>query len=389
LALVDLPWHQVNPSALALAICLFCWTIWHWTLGDSRRLLFAFPVVVFGLAFATLTHGMTGVLGGIGLLASALAEQRSVRLRMVIVSFVAGAAALALCSMWPLYDFLTVMRSRPDNAYWYNGSVVQLMLTRWCLPCYIAALLALPYRRDPLVRWGLWGTAAVAGLTTYAIVFESATFARLPLTGLIFAQILVGYAAWRLGLLSVRGWRMALRTLVYGKRHRAAVGFVALLLPAALVYFGTPQLIAVLREPHLLRAPIAAALGHEDKQSRYFERYETLLAGAGERDVVMARKLTAWPIPSFAGRVISANHFEYFSADQFNRVDDVHRFFALDTSDSVRIDLLNKYNTRWILVQQDKDSTLIEPGAISFAEERDDGLVLMRATDWIAARQRG
>ncbi len=390
LALSDLPWHQVNPSAAALVICLLAWVMWQGARNSVRRMAWVWPMCVVLITTALLNHGMTAVIGGIGLVSIGLTNTGAKRWRLLAAAAALALAVFLLGITWPMYDLHAAMRQRPDPWYWYNPTIVRLMLTQWCLPCYLMALLALPYRRDAVVRFGLWGMLMVAVLTAFSVATRSATFARLPLAGMIFPQILVGYVAWRRGLLRAKGWKDAILGLCSPHRDRFNRCATTLLLPFLLLFWGLPQVADLLREPHLLRSPIARMIGRENKQPRYFSRYTQALKDIQEHDVVLAEPHVGWPVPSFAGRVVAAAHLEYFVPHQQQRLEDVAAFFSSTTSDAQRIRLLRKYNVSWILLDttnpQDVTAQLVEPSAIHYAEPGVGGLVLMDATGWTDRR---
>ncbi len=388
LALEDLPWHQVNPSALSLALCILAWAAWRWAASSTRRTLAVAPLVVAALALSLLDHGMTGALGGVGLVAVALAERGAARARLLVGTAAVGVVAMGICALWPYYPFVQAIHTNQDPEYWYNSSILKLMLTNWCLPCLIASLLAIPHRREPLVEFGLWGLALTTLLTLFAVITRSATFARLPLAGLIFAQLLTGYVLATWHLFSSPTWRETFGRLRSSSPDTFVPGFVRLLLPFLILLFGVPQIRDTLRLPHLMRPRIARWLGRPDRQSHRFDRYAAILGPVGERDVVMTDVITAWPVPSFKGRIVGAEHFEYFTLDQQRRRDDASLFMTPGTSFETRARLLEHYDARWILLDRDNNATVLPELLAVQAVERDKGnMILMDARRWLAARQ--
>jgi hypothetical protein len=383
LALEDLPWLQVNPSAFSLWVSLFAWATWRWAETRAHRLFVAIPLCGGLIGCATLSHGMTGMLGGVGLLAVSMARRDRARVTLLGATALTLALAGGLCVLWPWYSFLTAVRSSPDAPYWYNPFILRRMLFVWCFPAWTAAMTALPYRRDDLVRTCLWGLGASLALGAAAIAIHSVTLARLPLAGLIFAQILTGYALWQWDLLNTRSLRATLDFLRSFDPAAFAAGFVRLLLPAAILYFAVPQVWNVLHEPHLLRPRIASLLGKDTKRSHLLENYRHVLSPVAETDVVLGDLLTAWPVPSVRGRIVGAEHLEFFVPGQRERCDSAQAFFETQTGVERRREILQRYHVRWLLLDRERDAeVLIELLIPSCVVAERASLVLLDAPCW-------
>jgi hypothetical protein len=77
---------------------------------------------------------------------------------------------------------------------------------------------------------------------------------------------------------------------------------------------------------------------------------DRLLAGIGTRDVVLSDLETSWLIPSSRGRVIAAQHYEFFVPDQPRRIADLMAFFDEKTSAGCRLEILRRNRARWIVL---------------------------------------
>jgi hypothetical protein len=242
---------------------------------------------------------------------------------------------------------------------------------------------ALPYRGDDIVRVSLWGLGASIALGIAAIAVHSPTLARLPLAGLIFAQILTGYALWRWNPLSTRSLRETLEALRSVDPAVFATGALRALLPALILYFAVPQVWSVLHEPHLLRPRIARLLGRDPKLSHPLENYRRVLEPVAETDVVLGDPATSWPVPSVHGRVVAAYHLEFFVPGQRERWDSAQEFFEARTADGRRREILAQYNVRWLLLDRGRNAEvlrdLISPACVA-AEQ--SSLVLLDARCW-------
>lgn len=389
-ALSDLPWHQVNPSAFAMPLVIFAWA-WHRTSVISGRLGWGLAVagVALLIAIAVLSHGMSGILGGCGLFLSGVAETERRRARLS-AALVSSLAAFGLTTLWPWYDFIKVVYGSPDNWYWFNPGILQLMLLVWCLPAFVVSLAALPLRTNSFIRTCLLGTAGVFLLGLGSYIMRSPSLARLPLAGLIFPQAAVGVFLHRVGVAGWRTWPDRLRRVFDRNRATSSPALVEIVISAMLIGLAIPNIWLILREPHLGRAWIAPLVGAEDKQPHYWQSYHDLLTPhIVPGDVVLADQSTGWPVPSFSGRVVGALHLEYFTKDQHQRVDDVTQFFSADTMPHTRLGILNRYDVKWLLIDRNSmSSALVEYFIVNEAIVAENGTrVLMDATEWQAQRQ--
>ena len=383
-ALSDLPWHQVNPSAFAMPLVIFAW-VWH-RRADGRRWFLAVVGIAILISIAALSHGMTGLLGSFGLFVTGIAEAEQRRARLV-AALVCSVAAFGLATLWPWYEFFSAVRGSPDQSYWFNAGILRRMLLVWCLPAIAASLAALSMREHTFIRTSLLATVGLLVLGVAALAVRSPTLARLPLAGLIFPQAVVGVFLHRVGVARLGTWPDRLRRLLDRDRATMSPALVELVVAARRIGLAIPNLWLILREPHLGRRWVAPLMGREDKQPRYWQSYEMLLAShILPGDVVLADPRTGWPVPSFGGRVVAALHWEYFTGDQRRRRDDVTQFFILDTPTVARLEVLDRYGVDWLLVDRDSLSpALLGTLLVTVAIVADDGQrVLMAADRWRA-----
>src|SRR6185436_17138040 len=135
-------------------------------------------------------------------------------------------------------------------------------------------------------------------------------------------------------------------------------------------------------------AYVAPLVRSENKQKPLKPLYEEVLRDVGARDVVLADDLTAWPVPSVRGRIVSAAHYEFFVSDQRDRSRDVAEFFSPDATDARRAEVVDRRGVRWILVNRKRQdaravAALVTPSAVV----RESGnLVLLDAAAWRRSR---
>jgi len=349
-ALSDLPWHQVNPSAFSFALTLFVWGRYKRGLGDRASPPDWLLLVVLS-AVVILTHPMTGFFMVIGMATmgwvASCGKWRTLQ-RLVIMQ----AAAAALCVAWPWYDFADALLVSRDTDFWFNDTILKRMLTSWCAPALLLSLWTLPFRRRPLVRFCLAGALVCYVLGVSGYVVRSATFARIPLVGIICLHIPIAVFAHESGLFRLSTWPARLHGLLSRPERGASPETIEVALFVVLVYCLAPQLGAVVREPHLARAYVAPLIGRENKQLDLKKRFDELLTPVGAHDVVLSDMVTSWVIPSSRGRIVGALHFEYFVPDGSQRQQDVEAFFS-EADNAQRKTVLERYNVRWIVLNKE------------------------------------
>jgi hypothetical protein len=387
-ALSDLPWHGVNPTAFSLPIILIVWAI-------ARRISCGTLSSAWGLAIGplssavVLTHAIAGAFCALGLAILLVLCPRDTRLRYFVVLIVSALVGAALCFLWPWYDFTKVLVGKKLEGTWFNLAIAWRTLTLWYLPSALFAIFALPLRRRPLVAFCLLGLAASYAMGWLSIPLRSFSLQRGSLAGVLFAQIAVAVWAADSRLLDPRTWNGRIRNMLSEDLHTSCRAAVDVCLMILLIWGFATQIWSIAREPHLARAYVAPLTGRESKQLDLRHRYAELLAPMKLNDVVLADNRTAWPVPSFGGRIVSSLHGEFFIMDEAERDKDVKLFFAQDTDDNERQDIVRRYRARWIMLNEEvlSEKTLQQLLESSAVVGRDQTLILMDADKWMAARE--
>jgi len=347
-ALADLPWHQVNPSALAFALTPYNWVLFR----RSARARWIGPAFVVATALTTvalLDHAMTGASTLVGLLVIALTLPPTRRPRALLNLALLVAIAAVLCTLWPWYDFIAAARSRRDNDYWYDEQILFVMLTVWCWPAYLCGFAALAVRR-PLVRTLLLGAAVCLALSLLAFALRSPVLARLPLPALIFVHLPIGVFCHESGLLRGATWPRRLRALFVGESAKLYPAIVEVIVAVMLGCGLIPQLVQVVTTPYLAGPYLAPLLGQPTRLVRLKAPMDHLLRRIAAHDVVLSDMITSWPLPSSRGRIVAALHYEFFVPGQALRTADVKAFFAERASNRDRLAIVRKYHVRWIVL---------------------------------------
>lgn len=387
LALADLPIHQLNPSAFSLPLVLLAWAIFRGcVIGESG---WGTAVVLMVLTtIAILSHALTGVFGCLGLLVIVILSPRLQRRRSAVMLAAIIVGTFILCAIWPWYDFLAAVSTRRDTQYWFNPGILTKTVTTWAAPGLLLALAALRLHTYPLVRFSLVTAGLCFLLGASSFLTKSPTLARLPVPAILMLQLAV--AAWMFEgrLLRPTGWLVRAKKLISQSTDHASPAALQFICIVMLLFCIVPQCKAIVSSPWLARGYVAPLLGRIDKQLNVREKFKELLKPVGPRDVVLSDIQTAWPVPSIAGRIVAALHYELYTPDQPQRERDVNKFFDAET-DANRWEILDKYNVKWILLSRERlpsqvFENLLEPDALA-AEL--DSFVLMDAARWRSARE--
>ena len=385
-ALSDLPWHQVNPSAFALALVIFAWALFR-RFNERGWRDYAFPVATLLLTEAMLDHAMAGAFGFAGLFVIACVAKTSSRIRLMSAATAAAAIAAVVCLIWPWYPFLSAVLSRPDRDYWFDRETLLNSLFIWPAPALACALCAVPLRKRELVRVCFAGAAVCFALGLVSFPIKSPLLARLPMCGILFLHLAIAVYVRDAGILQPSSWPARIKGF-FAEPPMAMQSAAEIAVAVALVYFWAPQCAEIFRAPHLARGVIAPITHKENKQTNLKQRFDVLLKPVGAHDVVLSDRYTSWPMPSSRGRIVAALHYEFFIQDQAQRDRDVDAFFGA-ANDAERMEILQRYNVKWIVLDNSRlgkylYAELYEPSA---EVGHDANLYLLDAAKWRLARE--
>ena len=384
-ALADLPWIGVNPSAFSMGVTVWVW-VWFRRFAGAPHRYVLLPLVTILASTAMLDHGIIGGFTQVGLWLFVVTAPPERRTRLAVAALAVGGGTLAIAWLWPWFDFLRTVTDPPSGML--SAGILRMTLFQWCLPALVCSLFAFSCRDRKLVRVCLFGGYACYGVG-FSVLFLPdwvplrPALARLPLPGLIFFHLAIAIFAHRTRMLDIRTWPDRLRR-VLGDSVVGPQATLEVLLAVGLLYCLVPQLNAIVKEPFLARAYIAPVFGKEDKQLHLKARFDALLTSVGRRDVVLADPLTSWPVPSSGGRIVYAMHPEWFATDEADRKAAVLEFFDESASMATRVEILEKWNVHWILLNRETQSPrlleqlLVETAVVG----RDSTLVLMDADRW-------
>ena len=354
-ALADLPWHQVNPSACAFALTLFAWGFFFQF--QRRAAIWKWPAQVLLVSFVMLTHGLTGAFCFFGMFCFAAFASPPHRVRLLGTAFVLAALVVGVCVLWPWYDFLTVARTRPvDLQYsddWYSPGLVKLALFNWSAPAIVCAACAFRFWSHPVLRASVIAGALAWMISIVGLATRTPVLGRLPIPSIFFWHLPAAMFVYMAGMLDARRWWLRIRDLLVERQDVAPDRVLELIVLGAIAWCLVPQVFEIVKQPYLARAYVVRLFPkREDKQLNLRGTYAELLRPISEGDVVLSDDITAWPVPAYGGRIVSALHDELLVPDQLDRERDVQAFLAPTTSDERRDEIIDRYRVKWIILSR-------------------------------------
>ena len=306
---------------------------------------------------------------GLLVLTDAAASLR--RRAWAIGALLAGAAAVEL---WPFYSTWSVTLgtsggqaeswveraevetiSRAKRLYWGN----RFYQPHELLICLGPALLGIPVLAYLLLRGRQW--FIVLGAAIMAVPYFLELVVDIPL-GHRFLFFSVFYVHLAIVWLLLKG--LASRRADTGRldwRGRSAVAFLAVLLIWNVA----------LKVGELTGHSLESSLQVRDFNAieHYPPAYMTALERhAGEESVIMAPDYLAWPVGTYAPRVVSLLHPNPMVADRARRGRDRQRFFDPETTPAERREIIARYGVTHVFY----DPTRLEPAV----QEAVDGMAV-------------
>ncbi|MFE0102746.1 hypothetical protein [Streptomyces sp. NPDC059009] len=327
------------PSTFALGLSFHLWA----SLRRALRSASGLPVFLgLGLLWSVilLSHQFTGVVASFGVLAMVLGARpwpsRTVLLRL------GGGLALGLVVLlaWPYYSFFDLFGV--SGLEEIHRSLYRHLLGHFGLVLVGVAALALRWRRDrrdPLVIFFVLGALmfAAGGLSGHY------SWGRVLPAALIPAQLAAAlevFEAGRRARVRRAGVQRAEVHRAGGRRLFAGVLGLALLV-GAWTQVGTLGYVIPKRD---LPSRVAA------KYKAPWAGYQWIMdRGVRYGDVVMAKTFPARQIPAYGPYTVAPGYPDFFLPDQQRRLDAVNRYFAAGTSRAERLEVLRRYEVRWVV----------------------------------------
>lgn len=328
-----LPYVVPYPSTFALALVLGLLALHvKWLRGEWSWFI---PLLLSAAPIVLLSHPVTAITLGAGLVAQTIGVRSPRRWTTRVCLLVTGGLmTAALAALWPYYPFF----EHVDGQALYHAENSDMYVDVWprvwpivllAAPCVLVRLRR--DRRDPmaLTLLGLVSLYALGSLT------ERYALGRLISHAAMVAQLCVAAAA--------AGLETAIRARTRGLRPYLSAILLIAVLSIALAVNGRDLRIAL--------------VDRSDWTSMY-----TFLPRYVDRDaVVLSDLVSSYPVPAFAGKVVSHAGLQLLVSDGQERRDDVERFFSANVSRDERLQLIGKHGVRWLLLSRDHaESAAIE-----------------------------
>jgi hypothetical protein len=302
-------------------------------------------------ALIVITHPPTALPFFVGLAAIELGRPVvTVRALGALTATVAAAVVLAL--LWPYYSVADLVGTYSADFAARNWRLYQRIASRtW--PILLLAPLAFAVRlrrswRDPLVLCA----CVLAGTYAYGWATRSWGLGR----NISFFAIAVQVGA---GELAARVERAV------ASRSVSLAGVVPVLaLAAALVL---PPFVG----PTLSRC--------DPRRPDIVPDLAFLREHVGPDDVVMADVANGWRVPAFAGKLVGSHRLSPWVLDHAARLADTRRFFAATTPTAERRAILDRWQARFVLLDQARRRSHTERAALGESVASAGGFVLIDA----------
>ena len=293
--------------------------------------------IVVGTATVWVTHPTTAVSLSVFVLATVLGrlptDRRAALVLMAQVG-VCSALGLVLALWWPYFSLLSLLRDGNSAEFsTVSGVLYKSVLTRM----WPALVVGIPLLIVRAVRLKLRDPAVLATLGCLVVYVVAGVLEKDGL-GRIIAWVVFGLhltAALEVGEACARWWRAS---------------FIAIAIAA----------VALLAAPMTLHAAaIAATAGRE----RPMWLIPSALRGVvGDDDVVLSDLGTSLSVPSHTGKIVASSHPLYWVPDHAARRADVARFFKQTTTKAQRLQIIDRWQVRWLFVDRAriKDIKVIE-----------------------------
>lgn len=292
-------------------------------------------IIALLTALTLLTHVLTGAvaLGGAALLL--LTEKPSDRYRHLLPVSLSMLLGMLLVELWPYYSTLKIFTGTQHNLDFYS--------TRNNIPRWKSLTGSHPFYNPKSILISL-GVAIISfPISLYYIRRRRHLFPAIALWGLfsiyllnLFVDIPLGHRALLFSILF--GQILLTAYILHGLRKQRSTGWVI-----------TTSLLAFSILLNLGMAGRETIILH-DKFPRLAATYTELTKTLRPDDVVMSTPQIGWPLPTFAGKIVSPAHPNPFIEDSATREEDTRAFFSPDTPDERRWFILKRYDVGFLLL---------------------------------------
>lgn len=350
------------PSIFAFWVMLAALAALRSYLGTGRTA--AAVVVAMAAPVVLITHPITGIALGAGLVALSLDALGTRPDRVIGVGALVAAVAIAGVAAWPYYPWFSLITmgsgiyAEPNLAV-YDGVLRRAWPLALGVPFVVARL-----RRNPQDPLGLY-VVVLGALYVLGAILQNGPLGRvLPALALGLHIALADAIARTVA----RAWPQPSRL-----PRLAIIGIAVVVVIAALANMSA----GLVRGIPLALLPSSVA--NDPRLERAIDVYRPIAPLIGPDDVVMASVPVSRFIPALSGRVVGFIDPEAFVADELERRQAIFRFYT-DIGADERRAILARYNAAFVLV--DRTQLALSPSLAAFlgtlgSVAYDDGRLLL------------
>lgn len=320
------------PSTFAAALTLIAFGIYGQKIGEKWRVDLVWVSVMASIVL--LSHPITYIFFIAGIISLSVFRELSLVRALAAIAVVAGSSFL-ISIFWPYFPMMKLVMGESGAFHESNVAMYSRVISRiW------PALIGLPLlmmrswsKSEHGWRQQTFLVCILSAVYGYGIVSEKYSYGRIISYLVIILQVSIA---------------MELSLLESKLDKRNALKLRSLSMTAGVV------MTCVLFSFIPLKNTMQRALRRSIPVS---ERYDFLGRFTGQYDVVLSDLETSWYVPTFGGKVVAALHPLAFVSDQADRRKDLYRFFASDALPGDMMQIIQKYNGKYILIRKPKISS--------------------------------
>jgi hypothetical protein len=331
--------------------------------GKMPNKAIALPLISLLIAIAFSSHPLTGVYTVFfsGLLALFYGQAKVKTRVLVVIAILAGSL---MVEFWPYFStWAVILGNTPDQSVsWITKATTSATtdIPRWKKlvwghPFYSPLQLAAAI--FPVLISGLL-LFFTKNLKKYYELKIASTLMLLVYALNLLIAIPLGHRALLLSMFPMHLLLVGGLLNIY-RENIIIGGFPAKKLVA--VYLGSIAIMGVLLagfeiygyrlQPNLKTTNVTFS-----KDLSVISKYQPIVTNLDESSIVMVDQLLGWALPSLKGKVVSGMHYNPLISDRKQRYRDVREFFNLQTTETEKDLLLEKYRVTHILIKNDIDN---------------------------------
>jgi hypothetical protein len=350
---MGLHWILPYPSTFALSLSFLILSI---VAKKSLQKYYLNSLVVIILsAVVFITHPPTGIFLSIGIIVMNFSFNSYSIKQCIIKSSIIIIPVLILCLLWPYFNFIDLLVGNNFDLNRVNKAIYSRIIS-----IYWPVLLIIPtlffVNKNKIYNFFLIAIILMAIVYIGGYIFKINGVSRLISNIMMFAQFLIAYS---------------MVDLI--KEHRVL----------GKVYFST-FIFAIIVSLWLNFIPLVDTFLRvlSIKKIEYYSKYDFLRNLVTSDDIILSDANSNWIIPSFNGKVISTKHAICWINDINERRNAVNSFFTIENPDTLRQNVIRKYNPDYLLIDYDEvhfeNSTLQWLKSIGYTVYYKDQLELIK-----------